>query len=127
MPNLQPHAKRVDNYVRGQTWIAAPFASKELFKRQPDGRNYVFTEEEKKEFSADPVAYQKFRYGMEQELNAVHAATMVGSDMQNGAVEAFKQDSESRACVTGTAILADERSRLQCRRGCQKSQRSPTS
>lgn len=95
MPNLQPHAAHVDNYVRGSTWIAAPFAAKELMKRRTDGLNYKFSEEEKKAFAADPVAYQKFRHGMEAELNSVHGVTMKGSDLQKGAVEAFAALSES--------------------------------
>jgi hypothetical protein len=69
VPSLQPFASRVDNYVRGSTWIASPFASSELIKRRPDGLNYKFTEEEKKAFASDPEAYKKFRHGMESEVS----------------------------------------------------------
>ncbi|KAK4048940.1 hypothetical protein OIV83_004496 [Microbotryomycetes sp. JL201] len=90
VPTVQPYAKQVDNYVRGKTWIATPFASTELSKRQPDLRNYTFTEEEKQAFAADPEAYHKWRHSLEAELNSVHEVTQKGSALQKMAVEAFK-------------------------------------
>ncbi|GAA6060117.1 hypothetical protein JCM10212_003525 [Sporobolomyces blumeae] len=90
VPALQPHAVRVDNYVRGSTWIAAPFASTQLLKRQPDGSNHVFSEEEKRFWAEHPDEYHKFRQSMEKELNSVHGVTMKGSPLQLGAVEAFR-------------------------------------
>ncbi|GAA5971502.1 hypothetical protein JCM21900_001678 [Sporobolomyces salmonicolor] len=91
VPALQPHAARVDNYVRGSTWIASPFASTELLKRKPDASNYEFTEEEKKNWAENPAEYHKFRKNMEKELNAVHGVTMKGSALQLGAVDAFAE------------------------------------
>ncbi|GAA6016737.1 hypothetical protein JCM11491_000226 [Sporobolomyces phaffii] len=91
VPALQPHATQVDNYVRGSAWIASPFASNQLLKRSPDGSNHVFSEEEKKFWNENPAEYQAFRKSMEKELNSVHGVTMKGSEMQLGAVEAFRQ------------------------------------
>ncbi|BGP48199.1 hypothetical protein JCM10450v2_004071 [Rhodotorula kratochvilovae] len=91
VPALQPYAKRVDNYVRGQAWIATPFASSELLKRKPDASNYEFTEEEKHRFETDPEYYHEFRKSMERELNGVHGVTFQGSELQVGAVETFRE------------------------------------
>ncbi|GAA5900185.1 hypothetical protein JCM5296_001482 [Sporobolomyces johnsonii] len=91
VPALQPHAARVDNYVRGSTWIASPFASTELLKRKPDASNYEFTEEEKKNWAENPAEYHQFRKNMEKELNAVHGVTLKGSALQRGAVDAFAE------------------------------------
>ncbi|GAA5894197.1 flavin-containing monooxygenase [Sporobolomyces salmoneus] len=91
VPALQPHATRVDNYVRGSAWIASPFASTQLLKRSPDGSNHTFTEEEKRFWTENPDEYHKFRKSMEKELNSVHGVTMKGSELQLGAVEAFRQ------------------------------------
>ncbi|BGO99663.1 hypothetical protein NBRC10513v2_003890 [Rhodotorula toruloides] len=96
VPALQPHAKRVDNYVRGSAWIATPFASTELLKRKPDANNYTFTEEEKERFEKDPAYYQEFRKSMEKELNAVHGVTLKGSELQTGAVAAFRELMEKK-------------------------------
>jgi cation diffusion facilitator CzcD-associated flavoprotein CzcO len=68
VPALQSHAAHVDNYVRGSAWIATPFASTELTKRNPDANNYTFTEEEKKRFREDPEGYLEFRKNMEREV-----------------------------------------------------------
>ncbi|GEM07200.1 flavin-binding monooxygenase [Rhodotorula toruloides] len=96
VPALQPHAKRVDNYVRGSAWIATPFASTELLKRKPDANNYTFTEEEKERFEEDPAYYHEFRKSMEKELNAVHGVTLKGSELQTGAVAAFRELMEKK-------------------------------
>ncbi|GAA5945817.1 hypothetical protein JCM3775_006788 [Rhodotorula graminis] len=90
VPALQPYAERVDNFVRGQAWIATPFASTELLKRSPDGSNYAFTEAEKDRFEHDAEYYKEFRSTMERELNGVHGVTLRDSELQNGAVEAFR-------------------------------------
>ena len=79
-------------------------------KRRTDGLNYRFTEEEKKAFGADPVAYQKFRHGMEAELNSVHGVTMKGSDLQKGAVEAFAAQSTFRIATSTEALSSRPRS-----------------
>ncbi|GAA6040905.1 hypothetical protein JCM8097_003180 [Rhodosporidiobolus ruineniae] len=91
VPTLQKCAKQVDNYVRGSAWIAEPFASTELLKRNPDASNYKFTEEEKKHFAEDPEDYLRFRKSMEHELNNVHGVTLQGSALQVGAVKAFRE------------------------------------
>ncbi|GAA6006877.1 hypothetical protein JCM10207_009123 [Rhodosporidiobolus poonsookiae] len=96
VPTLQKYAARVDNYVRGATWIATPFASTELLKRQPDANNYKFTEEEKKRFREDKEGYVEFRKSMEHELNNIHGVTIQGSALQVGAVEAFRQLMEKK-------------------------------
>lgn len=70
VPALQPHAKQVDNYVRGSTWIASPFASTQLLKRSPDGSNHVFSEEEKKFWAENPEEYHAFRKSMEKEVSS---------------------------------------------------------
>ncbi|GAA5875960.1 hypothetical protein JCM8547_000664 [Rhodosporidiobolus lusitaniae] len=96
VPALQPHAKHLDNYVRGSAWIAEPFASSELIKRSPNASNYTFTEEEKKLFATDPKAYLEFRKTMEKEINGVHGVTILNSALQVGAVQAFRELMEKK-------------------------------
>ena len=68
VPALAKHAKQLDNYVRGSTWIATPFASEELVKRKPDAGNVAFTEEEKDRWANDAEEYMAFRKNMEREV-----------------------------------------------------------
>lgn len=113
----------LDNYVRGSAWIATPFASEELIKRNPDASNVAFTEEEKEKWANDAEEYMAFRKNMEREvswaqdrglctsrktsiltasppqLNSVHAVTLQGSELQTGAMQAFREMSESPALL----------------------------
>lgn len=68
VPAIAKHAKQLDNYVRGSTWIATPFASEELVKRKPDAGNVAFTEEEKNRWANDAEEYMAFRKNMEREV-----------------------------------------------------------
>ncbi|KAH8111748.1 FAD/NAD-binding domain-containing protein [Phellopilus nigrolimitatus] len=94
VPALQPHVKTIYNYVRGKTWLSPPFASDkmaDLMKLGPSVDNYVFSEDDKASFK-DPANYKEFRHGLESQLNAVHFATIKGSEMQNAARQAFKEN-----------------------------------
>lgn len=89
MPALQPHVARIVNYVKGKTWISAPFGSdklSELLHRDPSEENCecfpcvryhgyrvrhspdTFTDEDKARF-ADPEYYKRFRHALDTELN----------------------------------------------------------
>lgn len=115
MPALAKYAKQLDNYVRGSAWIATPFASEELVKRNPEAGNIAFTEEEKERWATDADEYMAFRKNMEREvrlplslcrslpltqlltafpcfqLNSVHAVTLQGSELQTGAMQMFRE------------------------------------
>ncbi|EKM58936.1 uncharacterized protein PHACADRAFT_205130 [Phanerochaete carnosa HHB-10118-sp] len=82
VPAIQPHVKQLDNYVRGQTWTA--HVALPLLKRYSDGHtgNHVFTEEEKQLFREDPAVYLELVRQCEDFLNASHALTIAGSQMQ---------------------------------------------
>src|ERR1700694_5007580 len=48
------------------------------------------SEEQRREFETNPEAYFKFRKIIEQDGNMVHGASLAGSELQRGAVEAFR-------------------------------------
>jgi len=96
VPSLQKVCGKVTNFVRGQTWIATPFASKFLLERQPDGSNHQFTAEEIKQFKDDPEYYFDWRKQLESELNSVHGATLVDHPIQQGARIAFREMMEEK-------------------------------
>jgi cation diffusion facilitator CzcD-associated flavoprotein CzcO len=48
------------------------------------------SEEQIREFETNPEAYFKFRKVIEQDGNTVHGVTFAGSELQKGAVEAFR-------------------------------------
>ena len=43
VPSLQPKVKRLDNYVRGRTWISPPFAPSEVEKHTSEEANCMET------------------------------------------------------------------------------------
>ena len=92
VPSLQKVVKRLQSFVRGKTWIATPFAADSLAGRNPTGANHAFTEEERKRFREDPEYYRHFRRDLETELNGVHGGTIMDSEMQQHAVELFKEN-----------------------------------
>ncbi|KAI5115440.1 hypothetical protein M0805_005525 [Coniferiporia weirii] len=94
VPALQPRVKHLFNYVRGKTWLSPPFVSDKLadiMKHDSASNHYEFSESDKELFK-DPTFYKGFRHELESELNAVHFATIRGSDMQKGARQAFKEN-----------------------------------
>ncbi|KAA1477245.1 FAD/NAD-binding domain-containing protein [Dentipellis sp. KUC8613] len=93
VPALQRRVRRVVQFVRGKTWIAAPFSVEkmsELTSRKPEAGNYTFSEEERDMFVKDPEYYRKFRHAIENDLNSVHGVSYRGSEMQKGAMVHFK-------------------------------------
>ncbi|KAF8583198.1 FAD/NAD(P)-binding domain-containing protein [Ramaria rubella] len=90
VPHVQPKASRLANFVRGKTWIAAPFAASEIQARSPGADNHYFTEEEKREFE-DEEYYSNFRRKLEDELNSIHGVTIRGHEKQLMGVKLFKE------------------------------------
>ncbi|EMD35979.1 hypothetical protein CERSUDRAFT_115926 [Gelatoporia subvermispora B] len=93
VPALQNEVAKVINYVRGKTWLSAPFSGTklaELTKRDPNVENYAFSESDIEAFK-DPVYYKQFRHDLEADLNGAHPATLRDSPMQEGARKDFRE------------------------------------
>ncbi|RPD59865.1 FAD/NAD(P)-binding domain-containing protein [Lentinus tigrinus ALCF2SS1-6] len=72
---VHPKVSKLVNYVRGQTWIAVPFASdtvSELLGRQTvaEENELVLTPEEIERFKTDPEYFWRFRRTMDNLMNA---------------------------------------------------------
>ena len=61
LPKIQPAAKSITNFIRSPTWVAANFAA-EFTK---DGKNFSYSEEEKKKFRESPEELLKMRKTIE--------------------------------------------------------------
>ncbi|GAB1195159.1 hypothetical protein APSETT444_004413 [Aspergillus pseudonomiae] len=62
---MHSQVAKMVNYVRNPTWIASNFSG----QLTRDGRNFAYTEEEKKRFRDDPVAFFKMRKELENSVN----------------------------------------------------------
>ncbi|TFK83063.1 FAD/NAD-P-binding domain-containing protein [Polyporus arcularius HHB13444] len=100
VPALQPRVSKLVNYVRGQTWLAVPFAANtfaNLLGRDPGAaEDFTFTEEERERFRTDPEFYKKFRYTLETEINSLHSSTLQGTPMQEMGRELFRKNMEKK-------------------------------
>jgi cation diffusion facilitator CzcD-associated flavoprotein CzcO len=88
---MQPKAKMIDTYIRTPTWIVANF----LANFTPDGTNFKYTEEQKRDFKANPEKLRDHRREMEHVFNCYFAMLMKDSPQQHGVrgmvEEAMKQ------------------------------------
>lgn len=63
---MHSQVSKMVNYVRNPTWIASNFSG----HLTRDGRNFAYTEEEKKKFREDPAAFFEMRKELENRYGA---------------------------------------------------------
>lgn len=81
IPNIQPKVKRIDHYMRSKMWIASGgFAAEEAFKRNLEGGNSRYSDDELAAFKRNPEEYRKYREYVEHLLNTVHTVAFTDSD-----------------------------------------------
>ncbi|TFK83066.1 FAD/NAD(P)-binding domain-containing protein [Polyporus arcularius HHB13444] len=98
---VHPKVSKLVTYVRGQTWIAVPFAGEtfsELLGRNtvPQDGELVFTPEEIEQFKTDPEHFKRFRRTMESLVNSMHSYTVRGSQLSAELQEAFRKKMETQ-------------------------------
>jgi hypothetical protein len=93
---------KMNCFVRSKTLISNPFGEMSMEKLGLDPTIFecklfpssqldkLITHDIRREFEANPEAYFKFRKVIEQDGNLMHPATLACSDVQKGAVEAFR-------------------------------------
>lgn len=59
---MAPDVSKLVNYVRNPTWISINFCA----EKTKDGRNFAYTEEEKKLYREDAEAHFALRRGLER-------------------------------------------------------------
>lgn len=58
---MAPKASHLVNYVRNPTWVSINF----LAQHAKDGRNFPYSDEERKKFREDPSAFLEYRKTLE--------------------------------------------------------------
>ncbi|KAF3202707.1 hypothetical protein TWF191_004845 [Orbilia oligospora] len=96
VPTMQKVVKKLDHYARGKTWIAMPIAGEFAEAKNPDGKDFNFSEADIEKFKNDPKHFYEYRRELEHELNSAHTITMRGSDLQKGAVEVFTENMKQK-------------------------------
>lgn len=95
IPRLQKvTGTQLSCFIRSKTWISPPFG--QGVQDKLGMTSFEFTEEQRERFRTDPEYFYKFREMIEDDGNAVHAVTIKGTEMQQGAQKAFEQGMRDR-------------------------------
>lgn len=78
VPALQPLAKHLTSFNRSPTWIAGEFAG----QFAPQGRNTVYTDEQRERFRSDPDYFREYRQQVEHGMNARFPSFYQASEAQ---------------------------------------------
>ncbi|KAJ5820942.1 uncharacterized protein N7525_010226 [Penicillium rubens] len=92
LPKVQPTAKSVMNYIRSPTWVAANFAA----DFTPEGKNFCYSEEQKKSFRENPEELLKLRKDIEHGINHLFMGLIKGTERQLEANTMSKRIMEDR-------------------------------
>ncbi|KAB8218143.1 hypothetical protein BDV33DRAFT_176009 [Aspergillus novoparasiticus] len=90
VPAIQPKVKHLDNYVRGQTWIAPPVAEAEVRKHTPTGSNFQYSPEELNEFNKNPDRLREYRKRLDGEVQLMTKFLLRG-ELSNQATATFTE------------------------------------
>lgn len=107
-PHIQKKASHLTAFMRSVTWISPPVGEALLDEQktaamkmngntaQPDGKQYFYTEEEKKRFAEDPEHFLLYRRSLEGSVNALFDMFIRGSDVSKAAQATMKEEMERR-------------------------------
>lgn len=98
IPNIVDKAGKLVAFIRSPTWITTGFAAKHA---APGGTNFDYTEEQKKKFAEDPVAYERYCRDIEGELNKRFNLMHINSNDQ-------KNSCKDVASIMSTRLNNDE-------------------
>ncbi|RDW84436.1 flavin-binding monooxygenase-1 [Coleophoma cylindrospora] len=90
VPKLQEVVSKLSCFVRSRTWISNPFGDNAMAKLGLDPETIEFSSEQREVFQNNPQKFLEFRKIIETDGNTIHGVTFKGSEMQNGAVQAFR-------------------------------------
>lgn len=92
LPQMQPKAAKVTNFIRTATWISANY----LAELTPEGKNFQYTEEQKRTLREKPGALLELRKHIESTFNKFFYALLIGTPEQKFVGEAFQKSMEER-------------------------------
>ncbi|KAJ4485928.1 FAD/NAD-P-binding domain-containing protein [Lentinula aciculospora] len=102
LATIQRDVKQLYHWIRSPTWITPGFAQQFA---GPGGKNFRYTEEQKKKYSEDPKYALKYRKMIESELNERFKFIVQGTPEQKAALEFARKDMCQR--LNGNQRLID--------------------
>lgn len=92
LPQMQLRAKSITTYIRSPTWISANFAA----EFTPNGKNFIYAEEQKKKFREDSDELYNLRRSIEDAMNKLFYTLVKDSPEQKAVYALFKKTMEQR-------------------------------
>ncbi|KAJ9650547.1 hypothetical protein H2201_009303, partial [Coniosporium apollinis] len=92
VPAMQPKVQKLVNYVRNPTWISINFC----FDKARDGKNFPYSEEEKKAFKENPEMHFALRKELEASVNGFFYGMYRDHPAQIGLTQLCKQEMLNR-------------------------------
>ncbi|KAK7468707.1 hypothetical protein VKT23_003210 [Stygiomarasmius scandens] len=102
LATIQPEVKQLYHWIRSPTWITPAFAQQFA---APGGKNFEYTEEQKKRFAEDPYHSLKYRKMIESELNQRFKFIVQGTPEQKAVLDFANADMRKR--LQGNQRLID--------------------
>ncbi|KAL1863245.1 hypothetical protein Plec18170_000077 [Paecilomyces lecythidis] len=93
LPKMQPNAGSIVTYIRTPTWISANFASQFAAK---DGKNFFYTEEQKKRLRENPDELIKLRHDIEAGFNEFFYTLLRDSPQQAASWDSYQRQMKER-------------------------------
>ncbi|RYC80541.1 putative sterigmatocystin biosynthesis monooxygenase stcW [Fusarium oxysporum f. sp. narcissi] len=92
LPQMQPKAAKITNFIRTPTWISSNYAA----EFTPEGKNFQYTEEQKRNLRENPDQLFEMRRKIEHSFNQFFYALLVGTEQQKAVAISFKKMMETR-------------------------------
>ncbi|EXJ60491.1 hypothetical protein A1O7_04644 [Cladophialophora yegresii CBS 114405] len=83
---MQPKVEKLVTYIRNPTWISINFCA----DKTTDGKNFTYTEEQRKTFRENPQAHFEMRKDLESSINGFFFGMKTGHPFQQGLEAACK-------------------------------------
>ena len=88
LPQIQKVAGKLTTFIRHSTWISANFLNDFA---GPDGKNYEYTDEQRKRWKENPDEYYQYRSKLEHTFNSLFKSMVNGTEER----EALKASSQN--------------------------------
>ena len=83
VPNMQPHVKHMDVFVRTGVWFV------QIANNY--GQNHVYSDEQKEQFRRDPATLLEHAKDIEDQINGLWGAFYTGTEKQKASADLFRE------------------------------------
>ncbi|OJJ43910.1 hypothetical protein ASPZODRAFT_2113943 [Penicilliopsis zonata CBS 506.65] len=94
IPALLPQVTHIDHYIKDPAWVTPTLYRETIDNRGPHLQNYIFDSADMRSFKHNQGYYERFRNGIEHEVQSMHAYTVNGTTEHRTAPMTFMEHME---------------------------------